>query len=119
MIFESIRGSDTAVRGKLYQSILLSGGTTMLPGFPSRIKADVIDSWRQFVRKNPNTDVKAPVEVIAPPRRYINVFSGATVFAASAMRDKSGASMISKKEYEEAGKIIIKKKAWSNSSLVK
>lgn len=64
MVFEAIRGSDTTVRLQLYKNILLSGGTTMLPGFPDRLKADVVQSWKTFVRKNPQTDVKAPVEVI-------------------------------------------------------
>lgn len=64
MVFESIRGTDASVRGQLYKNILISGGTTMLPGFPDRLKADVIQSWKTFVRKNPLTDVKAPVEII-------------------------------------------------------
>lgn len=64
MVFDSIRTSDTTVRMQLYKNILLSGGTTMLPGFPDRLKADIVQSWRTFVRKNPDTEVKAPVEVI-------------------------------------------------------
>ena len=64
MVFEAIRGSDATVRLQLYKNILLSGGTTMLPGFPDRLKADVIHSWKTYVRKNPDTDVKAPVEII-------------------------------------------------------
>lgn len=64
MVFDSIRTSETTVRLQLYKNILLSGGTTMLPGFPDRLKADVTQSWRTFVRKNPDTEVKAPVEVI-------------------------------------------------------
>jgi actin-related protein 2 len=64
MVFEAIRGSDATVRAQLYKNILLSGGTTMLPGFPDRLKADTINSWKTFVRRNPQTDVKAPVEII-------------------------------------------------------
>ena len=64
MVFDSIRSSDATVRLQLYKNILLSGGTTMLPGFPDRLKADVVNSWKTFVRKNPQTEVKAPVEVI-------------------------------------------------------
>lgn len=64
MVFDAIRGSDATVRLQLYKNILLSGGTTMLPGFPDRLKADVVNSWKTFVRKNPQTEVKAPVEVI-------------------------------------------------------
>ena len=64
MVFESIRSSDATTRAQLYKNILLSGGTTMLPGFPDRLKADVVQSWRTFVRRNPSTDVSAPVEII-------------------------------------------------------
>ncbi len=117
LVFESIRGSETTVRAQLYKAILLSGGTTMLPGFPDRLKADIVNSWKTFVRKNPQTDVRAPVEIIAPSRRHINVFSGATVFADSVAKDKNNNTMITKKDYEETGKIIMKKKAWSNTSL--
>jgi len=53
----------------------------------------------------------------APPRRHINVFSGACVFAKTLAQAKN--ELITKKEYEESGKIIIKKKAWSNTAIAK
>ena len=54
----------------------------------------------------------------APPRRHINVFSGATVFAQTA-RKKGPLSetMITKKEYDETGSSIVKRKAWSLTSV--
>ncbi len=124
LVFDSIREADTAVRGILYKNILLSGGTTMLPGFPDRLKKDIEDSWRTFVNRNPASEKTAPVNIIvdlahqAPPRRHINVFSGATVFAQTA-RKKGPLSetMITKKEYDETGGSIVKRKAWSLTSV--
>lgn len=113
LVFEAIRGCDATLRLGLYKSILLAGGTTMFPGFPDRLKADITDSWKRHVRSNPGTDVRAPVEVIARPRRLISAFSGATVYAAA---NSQLGEMISKKEYEERGKIVVKQKAWSSKS---
>lgn len=85
----------------------------MFPGFPDRLKSDITESWRRHVRSNPSTDVRAPVEVIARPRRLISAFSGGTVYATT---NSQLGEMISKKEYEEKGKIIVKQKAWSSKS---
>ena len=85
----------------------------MFPGFPDRLKSDITDSWKRHVRNNPTTDVTAPVQVTARPRRLISAFSGGTVYASA--NSQSG-EMISKKEYEERGKIVIKQKAWSSRS---
>lgn len=115
MVFEAIRGGDMSNRPLLYKNILLSGGTTMLPGFPDRLKADIIQSWISYVRRNPDTADNAPVNVIAPPRRHINVYTGATVFAKTV--EGRSEELISKKEYDEKGKLVIQQKAWSKKSL--
>ena len=41
MIFESINESPIDCRKDFYKNILLTGGTTMYPGFPSRVENDV------------------------------------------------------------------------------
>jgi actin-related protein 2 len=38
MLFNSINECDVDLRKSLYEHIVLSGGTTMFPGFPTRIK---------------------------------------------------------------------------------
>ena len=45
------------------------------------------------------------------------MFSGACVFAKTLT--KASSELITKKEYEESGNIIIKKKAWSNTAIAK
>ena len=59
-LFSSIQGADIDIRNDLFKHIVLSGGTTMYPGFPTRIEEDLKklilknvlqgDSSRQSVR---------------------------------------------------------------------
>lgn len=73
LVFDSIREADTTIRGILYKNILLSGGTTMLPGFPDRLKKDIEDSWRMFVNRNPNDERTAAINVVVgfPMNRHL------------------------------------------------
>lgn len=41
MVFKSINGCSVDSRRTLYENILISGGTSMFPGFPTRLENDV------------------------------------------------------------------------------
>ena len=46
-LFDSINKADMDIRPDLYKHILLSGGTTLLPGFSSRLKKEVLRLYEE------------------------------------------------------------------------
>lgn len=101
-IFESIKKSDVDIHRDLYGSIVLSGGTTMLPGFPERVE-------NELKRLAPRG---MEVNVIAPPHRDLSVWMGGSKVAGlAAFRQRW---CISKSEYDEDPQIVERKmRAWS------
>jgi len=45
MLFNTIQGADVDVRSSLYRAIVLSGGSSMYPGLPSRLEKEVKQLW--------------------------------------------------------------------------
>ena len=68
-----------ALKKEFYNNILISGGTSMLPGFPTRLKEEVYQKFQEKVSKGNTSSVK--VRVIDTPSRKYNVFIGASVIA--------------------------------------
>ena len=93
------------MRADLFKNILLCGGTTLLPGFSDRLKHDIQQAYKKFVNGNPNTDLEAKVQVLAPPRRVYNVFTGGCLFIK--ILNNMDAGWITKQEYSENGPRII------------
>ena len=84
MVFDCINKADMDIRSSLYGRIVLSGGSTMFPGFPSRLEKDLKALYKKHVRDGsdaPTSKVKIKVE--APPRRKHMVFLGASVLAST------------------------------------
>jgi len=95
MLFDCINKADLDVRADLYKHILLSGGTTMLPGMPTRLKkelqglydanaAQTLGKAEQSVnvpkgQKKPKASVS--IEIEDPPKRKYLVFQGGAVLA--------------------------------------
>jgi len=115
-LFDSINQSDLDLRADLYKHILLSGGTSMLPGLPSRLKKEVVQLYEENAAetlKKASASVtsragganakKASVQVVIedPPRRKHLVFQGGAVLA-NVIKDRDEA-WITKREYDEKG----------------
>ena len=45
MLFNTIQSVEIDLRPELYKHIVLSGGSTMYPGFPSRLEKDVTELY--------------------------------------------------------------------------
>lgn len=45
MLFNTIQGADVDVRSSLYRAVVLSGGSSMYPGLPSRLEKEVKQLW--------------------------------------------------------------------------
>lgn len=55
LVFNSIQSADIDMRSELYKHIVLSGGSTMYPGLPSRLEREIKQLYLQQVLKNDTT----------------------------------------------------------------
>lgn len=96
------------MRSELYKHIVLSGGSTMYPGLPSRLEREIKQLYLERVLKNDTDKLnKFKIKIEDPPRRKDMVFIGGAVLA-EVMKDKNEFWM-SREEYEEQGLNVLKK----------
>jgi actin-related protein 2 len=107
-LFDSIEGCSPDVRGTLRSHIVLSGGTTMYPGLPTRLEKDMDSLMLEKMTKAHRPGQPPPVlsdalkvRIEDPPRRKHMVFLGGAVLA-GIMKDKPD-FWVSKQEYQEKG----------------
>ncbi|KAI8433576.1 hypothetical protein MSG28_015597 [Choristoneura fumiferana] len=76
------QAADIDMRNELYKHIVLSGGSTMYPGLPSRLEREIKQLYLERVLKN-DTDklAKFKIRIEDPPRRKDMVFIGGAVLA--------------------------------------
>jgi len=87
---------------------VLSGGSSMYPGLPSRLEKELKQLWlTKVLGGNPERLNKFKVRIEDPPRRRHMVFLGGAVLA-NIMADKEN-MWISKQEWEEQGKRVLEK----------
>jgi len=102
MLFEVINKSEMDIRPELYKHIVLSGGSTMYPGLPSRLEKEMKALYLQKVAKGDRNQLnKLKLRIEDPPRRKHMVYLGGSVLA-DIMKDKEQFWM-SRAEYQELG----------------
>ncbi|CEP20638.1 ARP2 [Cyberlindnera jadinii] len=102
LLFNTIQSADLDVRSSLYKAIVLSGGSSMYPGLPSRLEKELKQLWlTRVLHGDPSRLDKFKVRIEDPPRRRHMVFIGGAVLA-NIMADKDH-MWISKQEWEESG----------------
>merc|ERR1712169_50816 len=108
LLFKTIQAADIDLRSEFYKHIVLSGGSSMYPGLPSRLEKDIKDLYLKNVLQG-NTDglKKFQIRIEDPPRRKHMVFLGGAVLA-SIMAEKESFWM-TRKEYDEIGKDVLRK----------
>jgi len=100
LVHRCIHACPIDLRLPLYEHVVLSGGTTMFPGFPSRLEEELRSLYREKVLKGETAGVsKLKLRVDDPPRRKHTVFIGAAVLA-DIMKDQRE-FWVSKAEWEE------------------
>jgi len=108
LVFEVINASDISVRADLYKHIVLSGGSTMYPGLPSRLEKEIKALYLKHVAKGDRAQAaKLKLRIEDPPLRKHMVFLGGSVLA-DIMKDKE-AFWMTKAEYEERGLAVLEK----------
>ncbi|KAA8908473.1 actin family [Sphaerosporella brunnea] len=108
MLFETIQSADVDIRSSLYKAVVLSGGSSMYPGLPSRLEKELKQLWlTRVLQGDPARLNKFKVRIEDPPRRRHMVFIGGAVLA-NIMADKEN-MWITKAEWEEEGKRALDK----------
>lgn len=109
MLFKSINSCDIDLRKDLYGNIVLSGASTMFPGYASRIEKEIRELFvKNNLKQAKDKNIKMKINIIDSPRRKISVFIGATVLAEICKQNDD--YWITKKDWDECGPEIIKKK---------
>jgi actin-related protein 2 len=107
-LFTTIQAADIDTRVEFYQHIVLSGGSSMYPGLPSRLEKELKSMLMEKVFKGDEARLKKfKVRIEDPPRRKHMVFLGGA-YLAEIMKNKDE-FWISKKEYDEKGVNCLKK----------
>ncbi|CEG48928.1 alpha-centractin [Plasmopara halstedii] len=96
-LVQAIMKSDLDLRTTLFSQIILSGGSTLFPGFGDRLLAEV--------RKKAPKDIK--IRISAPPTRIHSTWIGGSILASLATFKNM---WITKTEYEEYGASILHRK---------
>lgn len=109
MVVEGIQAADIDLRSSFYKHIVLSGGSTMYRGFPSRLEKEIKQLYLQKVLAGDEKRLaKFQLRIEDPPRRKHLVFLGGSVLA-DIMKDRKE-FWISKEEWAEHGVNILHQK---------
>ena len=91
--------------------IVLSGATTMLPGYASRVLKDLKNLFRERSLKDSSSkEIKINMEIIDSPRRKYSVYIGGAVLANVYNTPSMEKYWITKNVFDENGESIIRKK---------
>lgn len=102
MVFDMIQEADIDCRPKYYRHIVLSGGSSMYPGLPSRLEKDIKDRYLKDVLQGAQERMKKfKIHIEDPPRRKHMVWLGGAVLAD--IMKKAPNFWIQKQELEEEG----------------
>jgi actin-related protein 2 len=108
MVFDMIQAADIDTRSSYYKHIVLSGGSSMYPGLPSRLEKDIRSRYlKEILQNNTERMKKFKINIEDPPRRKHMVFLGGSVLA-DIMKDKKE-FWITKKDYDEQGLKVLSK----------
>jgi len=109
MLFKMIQEADVDLRPAFYKHIVLSGGSTMYPGLPSRLEKEMKELYlTQILKGDQKKLAKFKLRIEDPPRRKHMVFLGGSVLA-DIMKDRDE-FWVSKAEWAEHGEKILDKK---------
>lgn len=64
LVFNTIQAADIDMRSELYKHIVLSGGSTMYPGLPSRLEREIKQLYLERVLKNDTNKLSVSIEFL-------------------------------------------------------
>ena len=99
------------IRKDLYNSIILSGASTMFPGYATRLENELKKLYKDNnLKLAKDKTIKISMNIIDSPRRKYSVFIGASVLSNVYNGPGYEGYWISKQEWEESGPKIIQEK---------
>lgn len=102
LLFNTIQSVDLDLRKSLYEHVVLSGGSTMYPGYPNRIEREVKQLYLQNILRGDTSKLaNFKLGIEAPPQRKHMVFTGASLLA-ELLKDNP-TNWMTKKAYQEMG----------------
>ncbi|KAJ9184205.1 hypothetical protein P3X46_007970 [Hevea brasiliensis] len=99
IVVRSIRRCDMDIRREMFSNVVLSGGTTVIPGLADRLAKEVSSLASPGVR----------VRVVAPPERKYSVWIGGSILASLSTFQQM---WVTKAEYMESGSSIVHMKCF-------
>jgi len=100
LTFQSIMKCDVEVRKELYNSIVMSGGTTMFTGIAERVNKEIVALAPSWMR----------VRVVAPAERKNSAWIGGSILSSFSTFQTM---LITKREFEESGPKIVHRKCFA------
>lgn len=97
--FESVNSTDIDIRRDLYNSVVMSGGSTMFPNIAERLSEELHNLAPKSVK----------IKVVAPPERQYSVWIGGSILASLSTFQQM---WVSKAEYDEMGPSIVHRKCF-------
>jgi len=70
LLFNTIQAADMDLRSDFYKHIVLSGGSTMYPGLPSRLEREIKQLYLERVLKGDTTKIGVGVETYQNVRSH-------------------------------------------------
>lgn len=114
LVFNVINEAPMDTRRDFYKHIVLSGGSTMYPGLPSRIEREIKQLYLERVLKGDTSGLnKLSIRIEDPPRRKHMVFLGGAMMA-DILKDKPE-YWVTKAEWAEQGERALDK--WNVGSV--
>eukprot|EP00753_Platysulcus_tardus_P003335 PLAT12401.1.p2 GENE.PLAT12401.1~~PLAT12401.1.p2 ORF type:complete len:389 (-),score=180.49 PLAT12401.1:144-1310(-) len=108
MIFNMIQDADIDCRAEFYKHIVLSGGSTMYPGLPSRLERDIRARYLKDVLRGDKSRLsRFKLRIEDPPRRKHMVFLGGSVLAQ--IMESRPEFWMTRAEYAEQGMRVLSK----------
>jgi len=99
VVYDCVNKCDIDIRKTLFENVVLSGGTTMLPGIDTRLQSDLKSMVPELVVPN----------VSAPPERKYSVWIGGSILSSLPSFEDM---WITNAEYEEYGPSIVHRKCF-------
>lgn len=102
LLYNTIQSADIDIRSELYKHIVLSGGSTMYPGLPSRLEKEVKQLYLAYTLKGDSSRLSNfKMHIEDAPRRKNMVFLGGAVLAD--IMKNNPAFWVTKEEWKESG----------------
>jgi len=102
MLFNTVQAAPVDVRSDLYKHVVLSGGSSMYPGLPSRLEKEMKQLYlTRVLGGDPSRLSKFKVGIDAHPTRRNMVFNGGAVLAE--VMASNDAYWVTKAEWDEQG----------------